>query len=158
MKGASLVRANLRTDSAAVHELWKIDAEGNHVWTQNEELHIVEGDTIGLPVSLSDNKLPLRRSMLSFVRCVDGKIIENLHDRVKFEESAGKLYHNMRLEALEQGEYNLRLSVGKERRVKITVHKGEYWRQSGTSKEFILKNNCLLSSATSEDCVRIESV
>lgn len=52
LKGASKVKATMRTDSADVSERWSIDADGHHVWTQNEELHIVEGDTIELPISL----------------------------------------------------------------------------------------------------------
>jgi hypothetical protein len=148
----------MNNQSGNISERWLIDADGQHVWTDVEELHIIEGDTIDLPVSLQSDKL--ERNLASFIRRVDDKIVESLFERVKLLPAPGKLYHLVRLEALEQGEYdlNLRLAPGSKKKLKITVHKGQYWKQSGTSREFILKNNCLLSSATNEDGVRIESV
>ena len=53
-------------------ERWLIDADGQHVWNDVEELHIIEGDTIDLPVSLQGDKL--ERNLTSFIRRVDNKL------------------------------------------------------------------------------------
>lgn len=53
------------------------------------------------------------------------------------------MYHLLKLEGLEVGEYTLKLNtcVGQENCIYITVHKGEYWEGN-----FIAKNNCIMQS------------
>ena len=127
---------------------------------QNEELHIAEGESIQLPVSLQGLDLPLKRYQVSLVRCLDGKVIENLFECIALVPAAGQLYHNMLLKSLEPGQHtlHLKLSIVHFKKITITVHKGRYWTESGGGTEFILKNNCLLSSATSDQGLMIESV
>ena len=72
----------MQTKVGRIAEHWNIQSEGHHIWMQNEELHIAEGESIQLPVSLQGLDLPLKRYQVSLVRCLDGKVIENLFERI----------------------------------------------------------------------------
>ena len=74
----------------------------------------------------------------------DDKILENLFNRIKLVKAECGLYHLLKLDGLEVGEYtlNLFMCANQDQEIKITVHKGEYWEGN-----FILKKNCIFQSS-----------
>ena len=85
----------------------------------------------------------------------NNNILKNLFDKIQLVEAPCGLYHILNLDALEAGEYHLRLQIvaGQRQSINITVHKGTQWEGN-----FILKQNCLIESSAQKDAIRLEEV
>jgi hypothetical protein len=117
----------------------------NHIdtWTQSEDIHIIQGENVEIPVNFDDSK-ELQRYQASLKMAKEGNILKNFFDRIKLVKAACGMYHVLNLVGLEVGEYRLclKMSAGQRQTINITVHKGTYWEGN-----FILKKSCLLESS-----------
>ena len=132
---------------------WMVCQKDTDTWTQPNDLHIIEGESIELPINC--DKDALKENDASLVRLRDGKILENMFSRIKISKVECGKYHLLRLDGLEIGEYTLKLkqTANQEQRIDITVHKGEYWQGN-----FILKKNCIFESSAQKNALRINEI
>ena len=135
-------------------ETWTISGSHVDTWTQADDIHIIEGENIEIPVNYDDSK-PLQRHQASLRMTREGTILKNMFDRIKLTKAQCGLYHLLHLEGLEVGEYclNLRICAGQMQTFEITVHRGTYWEE-----KFILKKNCLFESSAQKNAIRLEEV
>lgn len=68
-------------------------------------------------------------------------VIKDLFERIQIVKAPCGLYHLLRLEGLESGQYTLSLDF-ENRNIRIDVHKGSYWHD-----QFIYKKNCLMETS-----------
>ena len=101
------VRASLTNDNSYCEEEWNIENHYFDVWTQSEDIHIVEGEVVEFPIFTQGKNLKLEKHQISLLMTRDGKVLENLFGRIKIEKSNCSLYDLLKLEGLEAGNYVL---------------------------------------------------
>ena len=92
------------------HEVWMINHEKEDKWTLPEEIHIIQGESIEVPINWN-HESDIKPHQASLLMSRDGNILNNMFKRIRVIESAGKIYKLIRLDGLEVGEYELHLRL-----------------------------------------------
>jgi hypothetical protein len=128
LKDITSISANIKNGGKDINETWTILNQNKDSWTSATDFHIIEGESIELPVNFDDSK-KLSPSEVSLGHYRNSNIIQNLFNRIELTKASCGHYHILKLEGLEEGEYKLetKFCSNEYRRINITVHKGTYW-------------------------------
>ena len=73
-------------------------------------MHIIEGETIQIPVNITKgHKIERHEASLKMSR--EGMVLKNLFERIKIDTVLSGMYHLLNLEGLEAGDYELNLNL-----------------------------------------------
>ena len=143
LKDIKNITANCTNGGQSINEKWTILNQNKDTWTGASDIHIIEGESISLPVNFDDSK-GLLPSEVSLGHYRNSNIIQDMFSRVVLTKAPCSHYHMLSLEGLEEGEYVLetKFNANEFRKIDITVHRGTYWEE-----KFILKRNQMFSSS-----------
>lgn len=79
-------------------------------WTIAQDIHMVEGECLELPVNYVSNE-PLKKHMASLLQYRESSYLYDLFDKIRIVPSPSGTYGVLRLEGLEVGEYKLKLNL-----------------------------------------------
>ena len=93
-----------------IRDSWFIARQEADQWTQSDDIHIIEGENIELPINFDDSK-PLAAHEASLLMRRDGHILENLFTRIQIVKAESGMYHLLKIQDLEVGDYVLKLNT-----------------------------------------------
>eukprot|EP00347_Sterkiella_histriomuscorum_P022623 403337784 len=110
---------------------------------------INENDVYELPVLFNEKK----RTKIQLIKYQSHIVLEDMYDRIEFNQQEGKDYNKIQIKGLSDGTYQLFLK-DQNHKIVLIVHKGQFWE----GDSFILKRNCLFENKTNAKMVKIEKV
>jgi hypothetical protein len=93
-----------------ISDSWFIAGQEADKWTQADDIHIIEGEHIELPINFDDSK-PLAVYEASLLMSRDKQILENLFTRIQIVKAESGMYHLLKIQDLEVGDYVLKLNT-----------------------------------------------
>lgn len=111
LKDVSYVAATATVgNDDTIKDSWFIARQEADQWTQSDDIHIIEGENIELPINFDDSK-PLAVYEASLLMSRDQQILENLFTRIQIVKAASGMYHLLKIQDLEVGDYVLKLNT-----------------------------------------------
>jgi hypothetical protein len=103
----------------------------------HNQIDIIENETLDFPVLFKK----LTRGHVTLVKQSKNVALEDVFERIEFEQVEGRDFNKIFIKGLTDGEYTLTL-IGLGKQIKIIVNKGTYW----DNDSFILKRTCLFEN------------
>lgn len=110
LKDVAYVSAAARVGDDSIKDSWFVAKQEADQWTQSDDIHIIEGENIEIPINFDDSK-PLGVYEASLLMSRDKQILENLFTRIQIVKAESGMYHLLKIQDLEVGDYVLKLNT-----------------------------------------------
>jgi len=142
------VSANVQSREGQQSVEWTLNHR-KEIVSYPHTINILEGEAVEIP--FTGDHLDLNN--FSLVRYANGSPIENCFAKAKFTTEEGFVNGSVRLQALDAGNYTLKL-LDQGTEISVVVHKGTYWE----TDSFILKKHSLVELRENQNFIRISHV